>query len=146
MMKRLVLVWILCLIVTSCTSQAASIPGADTTAPSANIVEYVVMCPTWPDGKVHIPLINRYQRVSAAITYQNERGATEQIASVAIPWSKRFRAKAGTFLYISGQMMGTDSFPSIALDIRVEIKVNGVVVKQATSKGSFAVATASATP
>lgn len=145
MMKRLVLVWILCLILTSCTSQAASIPGADTAAPSAYVVEYVVMCPTWPDGKVHIPLINRYQRVSAGITYQNERGGTEQIGSVGIPWSKRFRAKAGTFLYISGQMMGTDSFPSIALDIRVQIKVNGVVVKEATSKGTYAVAIASVT-
>ena len=101
-------------------------------------VEYVVMCPTWPHGKNSVG-----QELRASLTYANATGGTEQLGLVYLPWSMKFTAESGAFLYLSAQAQGISVRPSAAMDIRVQIKVNGVVVKEATSRGAFTIATVS---
>jgi len=83
---------------------------------------------------------------SASVTYRNGSGATEQkkvtlpanlpsagLLTVASP----ILATQGTFLYISAQ---NDSSSG---SVVVKIIVDGVVFKQSTSSGAYAIATAS---
>ena len=76
----------------------------------------------------------------ADLTYRNATGDTEQIQdAVTNPvWEKTFTGTPGQFVYISGQrtsrLVGT---------IRCEILVDGVVVKEAESRGEYVIATCS---
>lgn len=72
----------------------------------------------------------------ASYTYENETGSTEQ-KTAGVPWSKKFVASPGDYLYISAQNEidhGT---------IKCELLVDGVVVKHAESSGAYVIVTCS---
>lgn len=72
----------------------------------------------------------------ASVTYSNATGGTEQ-REVKLPWTETFDSRPGQFLYVSAQDNG-----GIGL-IVCSISVNGRIVKDATSKGEYAIATVS---
>jgi hypothetical protein len=73
---------------------------------------------------------------SASLTYQNEQGGGEQ-ETVRLPWHAVFTVRRGQFLYISAQNQGESG------DVTTQIKINGHVVKTATSRGAYTIATVS---
>ena len=72
----------------------------------------------------------------ASLTIQNETGGTEQM-DVTLPWSTRFTAESGQFVYISAQN-DTDSG-----SIKCEILVDDARIQSAESDGAFAIASCS---
>lgn len=74
----------------------------------------------------------------ASLTYANSTGGTEQ-HRVTLPWTETFTARPGQFLYLSAQDDG-----GIGL-IVCSITVDGKIVKDATSKGEYTIATVSET-
>lgn len=72
----------------------------------------------------------------ASVTYANATEGTEQ-RNVTLPWTETFTASHGQFLYVSAQDKG-----GIGL-IVCSISVDGKIVKDATSKGEFTIATVS---
>jgi hypothetical protein len=73
---------------------------------------------------------------SASVTYSNEDGGTQQ-EIVSLPWKTKFHAREGHFLYISAQGRSERG------GVTVEIKINGVQDKMATSSGGFTIASVS---
>ena len=74
--------------------------------------------------------------VYASVTMSNSGGDTEQISSVALPYTKKIAVKKGAFLYISAQAREK-------MQITTEIYVNGRRIKSSTSSGDYVIATAS---
>ena len=71
------------------------------------------------------------------LTYQNANDASEQMNDVAMPWTLKFNARPGQFLYVSAQnqkQTGT---------VICEILLDGVVVKTARSSGAYVIASCS---
>lgn len=71
---------------------------------------------------------------SASVTYENATGGTEQVAGVTLPWSKSFKAKGGSFLYLCAQNQNANG------DLTVEIDVDGTPRKSATASGAYVIA------
>lgn len=74
---------------------------------------------------------------SASLTYANASEGTSQLSSATLPWTYKFSAKSGQFLYISAQNNG--SFGCVD----VEILKDGRAFKSSFSCGAFVIATAS---
>lgn len=74
----------------------------------------------------------------ASITYSNATGGTEQ-QEVRLPWTQTFEAQSGQFLYLSAQDMAGGAL------VTSSISVNGLVVKDAVSRGGYTIATVSDT-
>ena len=74
---------------------------------------------------------------SVSITMSNAQGGTEQYAAVRVPWSTSFGAEPGTFLYVSAQNQGKTG------SVEAKIYVDGHLIAESTSKGSYVIATAS---
>lgn len=72
-----------------------------------------------------------------SVTISNRDGGTEQHNDLQAPWTYRFAAKPGAWLYISAH---NDEFDG---SITAEILLNDVVVKTATSHGAFTIASVS---
>ena len=70
------------------------------------------------------------------ITYNNQDGNTEQMDVSSVTWNKKMVTTSGYFAYISAQVDGSGT-------ITCKIKLNGIVVEQATSKGEYVIATCS---
>lgn len=75
----------------------------------------------------------------ADMTYRNASGDTEQ-DTVRLPWSKRFSARRGAFLYVSAQTNSGEDSATIACTITA----NGSTVARANSRGAYHIATCSA--
>ena len=73
----------------------------------------------------------------ADLTYANAQGGTAQASSVTLPWSYKFSASTGQFLYISAQNTGDSG------SITVSIYKRGVLYRTTSSTGAFVIATAS---
>lgn len=74
---------------------------------------------------------------AGTITYQNSNGDASQVTDTTkLPWTYSFTEPFGArgFLYVSAQNAGTGS-------IECSISVNGQVVKQNTSTGTYAIVT-----
>jgi hypothetical protein len=71
------------------------------------------------------------------ITYSNESGGTSQLSSANSPWTHKFSAEPGSFCYVSAQNTSAGG------TMRVEIRIDGVVVEQSESAGPHVIATAS---
>ena len=69
-----------------------------------------------------------------SLTYESRDGATEQIASAALPWSYTFKGYAGKWFYISVQNNGSSG------TVIVECYRNGSVYKSAQSSGAYVIA------
>lgn len=76
------------------------------------------------------------ETIGAALTYTNENGSTEQ-RTAGVPWTKRFPVKTGQFLYLSAQNASEGG------TITVQINIDGIPAKTATSFGEAAIASAS---
>lgn len=74
---------------------------------------------------------------SVSVTYANADGGTDQIAVAEIPWSIKFKCKAGEFLYISAQNK-QDAGVIIA-----QIIIDGRQDKLSVSSGGYVIAAAS---
>jgi len=74
---------------------------------------------------------------SASLTYERAKGESEQ-RTVVPPWSMKFRAERGDFLYISAQ-----NESNLGGVITCEIWVNGSMWKSASSMGEYAIVTCS---
>ncbi len=73
----------------------------------------------------------------AMMTYENRTGGTEQITT-NVPWSYNFStSESGKFLYVSAQNQNDSG------TVRVQIFVDNVLYKEATSTGAYVIATAS---
>ena len=66
---------------------------------------------------------------SVSLTYENKSGDTEQIASASVPWSLKFDAPPGQFLYVSAQDRRSSG------NVTCQILINGVEQKTSTSQG-----------
>ena len=74
---------------------------------------------------------------SASVTYSSGQGATSQ-RDVIVPWtSAPIQVEPGDFLYISAQNTGNHG------TITVKIMSDGMAIRQSTSSGAYAIATAS---
>ena len=71
---------------------------------------------------------------SADLTYRNESEGTEQ-RDVSVPWTLRFKAPIGQFLYLSAQ----STFDGSAT-IVCKITVDGIVLQEAESSGEYKIA------
>jgi len=74
-------------------------------------------------------------RSAGTITYENAGGDTSQVTDTTrLPWTVSFTLAAGAeeFLYVSAQNAGSGA-------IACSISVNGQVVKQNTSTGTYAI-------
>lgn len=71
------------------------------------------------------------------VTYENEDGGVSQQSNVTVPWSYKFEARDGDFVYISAQNQG--SYGTVI----VTIFKNGGEFKSSTSTGAYVIATAS---
>lgn len=71
---------------------------------------------------------------SADLTYENATGGTEQHSGVRLPFSLKFNAIDGQFLYISAQNHGKTG------SISCHILLDGVEQKTATSEGEYVIA------
>ena len=71
------------------------------------------------------------------LTYENGDGATEQKSDARVPWSLKFKGVSGQFLYISAQNQLSSG------SVTCEIRLNGEVVKTATSNGEYVIASCS---
>ncbi len=66
----------------------------------------------------------------AQVTYDNAKGTAEKPATVALPWTQTFKAKAGSHLSLS-------ALPTAPHDtVTASISVNGVVQKQSDTPGA----------
>jgi hypothetical protein len=81
---------------------------------------------------------------AADITYNNEDGGVEQRlvrapreAKDAVIWSKSFKVRPGTFLYISAQNHNRSGY------VTTYILINGEPRKTSTSAGAFVIASSS---
>ena len=74
---------------------------------------------------------------SVSLTYENKSGDTEQIASASVPWSLKFDAPPGQFLYVSAQNCRSSG------NVTCQILINGVEQKTSTSQGGYVIATCS---
>lgn len=72
----------------------------------------------------------------ASVVYTNASGSTE-MREVTLPWAEEFTGRYGEHLYLSAQDKG-----GVGL-IVVSITVNGHIVRDATSKGEYTIATVS---
>lgn len=72
----------------------------------------------------------------ASVVYTNASGSTE-MRDVTLPWTESFTGRYGEHLYLSAQDKGGAGL------IVVSITVNGRIVKDATSKGEYTIATVS---
>lgn len=72
----------------------------------------------------------------ASVTYTNQGGDTQQEQEVPSGWEHTFIADPGAFTYISGQLQCDGKITATLL-------VNGVPVKNTTSKGEYVIASAS---
>lgn len=72
-----------------------------------------------------------------SITYQNAGGDTSQEKTNS-PWSKKFDAAPGQFIYLSAQLLGTG-----ATSITCIVMVDGKEFKRTESKGEFVIASCS---
>ncbi len=72
---------------------------------------------------------------SASITIENESGGTEQ-HTVAVPWTKEFRAHQGQFVYLSAQNQGLGRLEAI-------IYVDGRPIQRAETTEQYGIASAS---
>lgn len=73
---------------------------------------------------------------AASLTIRNETGGTEQM-DVRLPWSKRFDAESGQFVYLSAQNENDSG------SIKCEILVNDARIQTAESDGAYAIASCS---
>ena len=74
---------------------------------------------------------------AASITYTNAQGGTEQV-QVNLPWLQIYeRVSPGTHLYVSAQNASSSG------SLKVRILLDGQVVKESTSSGAYAIASAS---
>lgn len=71
---------------------------------------------------------------SVDVTYQNASGGTEQRHSVRLPFSFKFTAAEGQFLYISAQNDGQSG------SVVCQILLNDVEQKRSESSGAFVIA------
>ncbi|PHS51626.1 MAG: hypothetical protein COB01_09650 [Lutibacter sp.] len=71
------------------------------------------------------------------ITYQNSSGNTEQATITSDSWSISFEGNQGDFVYISAQADNENA------NISAKIYYQGEIIEQATSSGSYVIATAS---
>lgn len=71
------------------------------------------------------------------LTYENENGSSEQHAKVKVPFSLKFEATEGQFLYIAAQNDGKSG------SVKCEILLDGIVQKEAESTGAYTIATCS---
>src|SRR6056297_1000801 len=76
---------------------------------------------------------------SVDITIEGEGGSTEQFTVSSLPWTKRFTAEKGDFVYVSAQVKTTSSWVSVS------IKIDGDTLDDAYSQGDYVIATASGT-
>jgi hypothetical protein len=74
---------------------------------------------------------------SASLTYANSAGGTSQSSNAALPWSFKFSAKSGQFLYISAQ--NNDKYGCVD----AVIVVDGKDFKTGSGCGAYAIGTAS---
>lgn len=72
------------------------------------------------------------------LTYANETGATVQEKG-KIPWEKSFKAKGGSFLYVSAQL------DDISIYVNCLIAVDGKEVQKGESKGKYTISTCKGT-
>ena len=76
---------------------------------------------------------------SVDVTYENSGGTTSREYGVGVPWSYRFSADPGDYVYISAQNTGTYGTVTVA------IYLDGEIYEAETSEGAYCVATASGT-
>jgi len=81
----------------------------------------------------------RMEGWSANLTYTNEQGGTSQESDANLTWSKTFLAERGQRLYISAQEGRGSRIGAITVWLYVDERL----VKRSTSKGAYAIATAS---
>ena len=91
-----------------------------------------------------------------SLTYLNEQGGTSQESNAHLPWTLSFVGKTGRPVYISAQNLDhygnrkgrpgyVPNAGEVVQIITVEIYVDGALVKTSSSKGAYAIATASGT-
>ncbi len=114
----------LTLLLASCGGGEDTNSVAEPAEPLVNFVQYTVSGSTGTSFD------------KAAITYSDDKGATQQTL-VALPWTKSFFGKKGGFLYVSAQNQNNFGYVS------VEIKINSTVFKEASSTSPYGIATAS---
>lgn len=71
------------------------------------------------------------------ITISGEGESTEQFTVSSLPWSKKFTAGRGNFVYVSAQVNSYDGW------VETRIDVNGDTIDEARSQGDFVIATSS---
>ena len=76
---------------------------------------------------------------SVDVTYENSGGTTSREYGVGVPWSYRFSADPGDYVYISAQNTGTSGTVTVA------IYLDGEIYEAETSERAYCVATASGT-
>ena len=76
---------------------------------------------------------------SVDVTYENSGGTTSREYGVGVPWSYRFSADPGDYVYISAQNTGTYGTVTVA------IYLDGEIYEAETSEGAYCVATAGGT-
>jgi len=86
-MKKIIIFASFVFLLASCGGGDSSDSTPETTEPLVNFVQYTVSGSTGTSFD------------KAAITYSDDKGATQQ-ATVTLPWTKSFFGKKGGFLYI----------------------------------------------
>lgn len=76
---------------------------------------------------------------SVDVTYENSSGTTSREYGVGVPWSYRFSADPGDYVYISAQNTGTYGTVTVA------IYLDGEIYEAETGEGAYCVATAGGT-
>ncbi|MGM0628025.1 MAG: MmpS family transport accessory protein [Candidatus Fermentibacterota bacterium] len=74
---------------------------------------------------------------SVDVTYENSGGSTSREYGVGVPWSYRFSADPGDYVYISAQNTGTYGTVTVA------IYIDGEIYEAETSERAYCTATAS---
>jgi hypothetical protein len=106
--------------------ELALIGARPTPTPASLLVRYEVWSP--------------YGRGWAAVTYANASGGTEQLDKVDAGWTRELAVSAGTPLYLSAQ----NAYEAGGTGCR--IYVDGVLFREAQSRGAYVIATCSGTP
>jgi len=89
----------------------------------------------WPET-AHKVSYEVYGTGSAALTYRNESGGTEQ-RTVSLPWEITFTRHSRDFLYLSAQKQGQSGA------IEAVISVDGRAIQRAESTSDYGIASVS---